>query len=240
MGEYQDLVQTLALTLGVAWASGINLYAAVTILGLSGGLGFAELPESLDVIENPLVIASAAFMYCVEFFADKMPGVDTLWDSVHTFIRIPAGAMLAAAAAGPVDPAIAVAAGLLGGGLSAASHATKAGSRLLINTSPEPFSNWTASIAEDLAVFAGLWAALQHPMVFLAILCLFLLTLCWLLPKLWRAITNLLRPIFRKIGGWFGASRPEAAERQSELGSLKAHGTLTSSEYRAIREPVSR
>jgi hypothetical protein len=240
MGEYQDLIQTLALTLGVAWASGINLYAAVTVLGLSGTMGYAQLPESLSVIENPLVITTAAFMYCVEFFADKTPGVDTLWDSVHTFIRVPAGAMLAAAAAGPVDPAIAVAAGLLGGSLTAASHATKAGSRLLINTSPEPFSNWTASVAEDLAVFAGLWAAIQHPVLFLLALCLFLLVLCWLLPKLWRAIVTLLRPMFRKIGGWFSTTRPEANERHVDLQQLRAQGILSTREYQAASARLSR
>ncbi len=204
MGEYQTLIHTLALTMGVAWASGINLYAAVAVLGLAGNAGYVQLPDTLAIVEDPLVIIAACFMYCVEFFADKIPGVDSTWDALHTFIRIPAGAMLAAGAVGDVTPALAVAAGLVGGGITAATHATKAGSRVLINTSPEPFSNWFASIAEDLAVFAGLWAALAHPVIFLILLVLFLLTLWWLLPKVWRGV----RTVFRKIAALFGR-RPE-------------------------------
>ena len=207
MGEYADLIQTLSLTLGLAWASGINLYAAVAVIGLGGATGYVDLPPSLELVQDPLVILAAAFMYCVEFMADKTPGVDSAWDTLHTFIRIPAGAMLAAGAVGPVDPAIAVAAGLLGGGVTAATHATKAGSRVLINTSPEPFSNWAASIAEDVAVFAGLWAALQHPVLFLIALLAFLILLCFLLPKIARGVVA----IFRKLGTWLGlVDRPTA------------------------------
>jgi hypothetical protein len=200
MGEYQTLIHTLALTMGVAWASGINLYAAVAVLGLAGNAGYVHLPDTLTIVEDPLVIIAACFMYCVEFFADKIPGVDSSWDALHTFIRIPAGAMLAAGAVGDVTPALAVAAGIVGGGITAATHATKAGTRMLINTSPEPFSNWFASITEDLAVFAGLWAALAHPVIFLILLILFLLALCWLLPKVWRG----LKAVFRKIAALFG------------------------------------
>jgi len=200
MGDYQSLVHTLALTMGVAWASGINLYAAVAVLGLAGNFGYVHLPDTLTIVEDPVVILAACFMYCVEFFADKIPGVDSTWDALHTFIRIPAGAMLAAGAVGDVSPAISVAAGLLGGSVTAATHATKAGTRMLINTSPEPFSNWFASIAEDLAVFAGLWAALTHPYIFLLLLTLFLLALCWLLPRIWRG----LKAVFRKIASFFG------------------------------------
>ena len=204
MGEYQTLIHTLALTMGVAWASGINLYAAVAVLGLAGNAGYVHLPDTLAIVEDPLVILAACFMYCVEFFADKVPGVDSTWDAVHTFIRIPAGAMLAAGAVGDVTPALAVAAGLVGGSVTAATHATKAGTRMLINTSPEPFSNWFASIGEDLAVFAGLWAALAHPVIFLILLLLFLLALWWLLPKVWRGV----KIVFRKIASLFGR-RPE-------------------------------
>lgn len=205
MGEYTDLIQTISLTLGVAWASGINLYAAVAMLGISGATGYVELPDNLAVVQDPLVIVAAAFMYCVEFFADKVPGVDSAWDSLHTFIRIPAGAMLAAGAVGNVDPAIAIAAGLTGGTLTAATHATKAGSRLLINTSPEPFTNFGASVAEDVAVLAGLWAALANPVLFLAILAVFLILICLLLPKIARGIAA----VFRRIGGWLGIRKPE-------------------------------
>jgi hypothetical protein len=205
MGEYTDLIQTISLTLGVAWASGINLYAAVAMLGIGGATGYVELPDSLAVVQDPLVIIAAAFMYCVEFFADKVPGVDSAWDTLHTFIRIPAGAMLAAGAVGNVDPAIAIAAGLTGGTLTAATHATKAGSRMLINTSPEPFTNFGASVAEDFAVFAGLWAALANPMLFLAALAIFLILICLLLPKIVRGIAA----VFRRLGTWLGIRRTE-------------------------------
>ena len=205
MGEYTDLIQTISLTLGVAWASGINLYAAVAMLGIGGATGYVELPDSLAVVQDPMVIIAAAFMYCVEFFADKVPGVDSAWDTLHTFIRIPAGAMLAAGAVGNVDPAIAIAAGLTGGTLTAATHATKAGGRLLINTSPEPFTNFGASVAEDVAVFAGLWAALTNPVLFLAILAIFLILICLLLPKIVRGISA----VFRRLGNWLGIRRAE-------------------------------
>ncbi|NKC01163.1 MAG: DUF4126 family protein [Pseudomonadales bacterium] len=199
MDDYQTLVQVIALTMGAAWASGINLYATVAVLGIAGSSGYVELPATMAIVQDPLVILAAGFMYCVEFFADKTPGVDTGWDAIHTFIRIPAGAMLAAGAVGDVAPAMAIAAGLLGGTVTATAHATKAGTRAMINTSPEPFSNWTASIAEDLAVFAGLWAALNHPTAFLALLVLFLGLAIWLIPKLFRALATL----GRKIGAAF-------------------------------------
>ena len=199
MEEYQSLIQVIALTMGAAWASGINLYATVAMLGLAGSTGYIDLPDTMSVVQDPLVIIAAGFMYCVEFFADKTPGVDSGWDALHTFIRIPAGAMLAAGAVGDVTPAMSVAAGLLGGTVAATSHATKAGSRLMINTSPEPFSNWTASVAEDVAVFAGLWAAFNHPGLFLAAFVIFIALVIWLLPKLFRGIAA----VGRKIGSWF-------------------------------------
>jgi hypothetical protein len=204
MTDLHSLTQVIALTMGVAWASGINLYAAVAVLGIAGAGGYVALPAELSIVQDPLVIAAAVFMYCVEFFADKTPGVDTAWDALHTFIRIPAGAMLAAGAVGDVDPALAIAAGLIGGSVTAATHATKAGTRVLINTSPEPFSNWFASFAEDIAVFAGLWAALNHPVIFLGLLIAFLLFLCWLLPRLWRGI----RAVLGRIAAFFGRRPP--------------------------------
>ncbi|HEX7034443.1 MAG TPA: DUF4126 domain-containing protein [Pseudomonadales bacterium] len=233
MTEYDALIQTIALTMGVAWASGINLYAAVAMLGLGGALGYVELPPTLAVVQDPLVILAAAFMYCVQFMADKTPGVDTGWDALHTFIRIPAGAALAAGAVGDVTPALTIAAGLVGGGVTAATHATKAGGRVLINTSPEPFSNWAASFAEDFAVFAGLWAALSHPVVFLALFLAFLLLLCWLLPKLWRGV----RLVLKKLGTWLGFVRPDStgdAERaRRDLERLARSGVLSEAEFRA-------
>lgn len=198
-----SVIQTLALALGASWASGINLYATLLVLGLAQSLGYASLPPDLAILSDPLVLLGAGFMYFTEFFVDKTPGVDTGWDALHTFIRIPAGALLAAGAASgfQVNEAAQLAAALVGGGLAAGSHFTKAGSRVLINTSPEPFSNWLASFTEDLAVVAGLWTALAHPWTFLLLLGLFLLLLAWLLPRLWRGIRGLLAAIGRFFGG---------------------------------------
>ncbi len=186
--------------MGIAWASGINLYAAILMLGLLGTTGNIDLPPDLLVLQNPLVIAAAGFMYLVEFCTDKVPGVDTGWDSIHTFIRIPAGAVLAAGAVGDVSAGAELAALIAGGTLAGATHATKAGSRALINTSPEPVSNWTASIAEDIAVIGGLWLALHHPWVFIGLLAAFILLMIWLLPKIWRGIKTLARAIGRLFG----------------------------------------
>lgn len=200
MNDYDTLLQTLALTASTAWASGINLYATVAALGLAGALGYVDLPPGLAVVQDPLVILAAGGMYCVEFLADKIPGVDTAWDAMHTFVRIPAGALLAAGAIGEVTPALSVAAALLGGGITAATHSVKAGSRALINTSPEPFSNVAASVTEDVAVFAGLWLALKQPLAFMIAFGLFLLALIWIGPRLWRG-TQIL---YRKLGHWLG------------------------------------
>lgn len=200
METYEQLASTLALVLGVGWASGINLYAAIAVLGFAGATGNLELPAELETIQDPLVIGIACLMYVVEFFADKTPGVDSAWDTLHTFIRIPAGAMLAAGAVGDVTPALEIGAGLLGGSMAMGSHFTKASTRLLINTSPEPFSNWGASISEDLMVFGGLWVMLNHPWAFLGLMLVFIVLVVWLLPKLWRVV----RAVFRRIGGWLG------------------------------------
>lgn len=186
-----DLVQTVALLLGIAWASGLNLYAACLVLGLLHGTGYVELPPDLRILADPLVLTIAGFMYCVEFMADKTPGVDSVWDALHTFIRIPAGALLAVAAVGDVHPALEMAAFLAGGTLAGATHATKAGGRLLVNTSPEPFSNWAASLTGDLLVIGGLWASLAYPYLFLGFLGLFLLLAAWLLPAAWRQLRTL-------------------------------------------------
>ena len=207
MDAYAELIQAIALTLGVAWASGISLYAAVAVLGICGGLGVIDLPPTLETVQDPLVIVVACFMYCVEFLADKTPDIDTSWDALHSFIRIPAGAVLAAGAIGDVAPPLVVAAGLVGGMLTAATHATKAGARVMINTSPEPFSNWAASIGEDLALLGGLYLALNHPVIFLASLGLFILLIAWLLPKLMHGVAA----VFRKVGRWLGLVAPRVA-----------------------------
>jgi len=187
--EQLDLItRTIALAMGAAWASGINLYAAILTLGIMGATGNINLPPDLIILTDPLVIGAAGLMFVVEFIADKMPGVDTGWDSIHTFIRIPAGAILAAGAVGEVNPGVSLAAAIIGGGLAAGTHATKAGTRVMINTSPEPFSNWTASITEDVAVIAGLWTALHHPLLFIVLLLAFIILMIWLLPKIWQGI----------------------------------------------------
>ncbi len=193
MEALDQISTTLALTMGLAWASGINLYATLFTLGYLANTGNLDLPPDLQIVANPVVMGAAGLMYCVEFFADKIPGIDTGWDTIHTFIRIPAGAMLAAGAIGDMNPAIEIAAGILGGGLAAGTHATKAGSRVLINASPEPFSNWTASIGEDIAVIGGVWACLNHPIPFLIALVFFIAFMIWLLPKIWRGVKKVFR-----------------------------------------------
>jgi len=196
-----DISHTIALTMGVAWASGINLYAAILVLGYLGTTGNIDLPPGLELLTDPMVMLAAGTMYCVEFFTDKIPGVDTGWDAISTFIRIPAGAVLAAGAVGDVGQAAQLAAGIAGGTLAAGSHATKAGTRMLINTSPEPFTNWFTSVGEDVAVIAGLWTALHHPVLFIVLLVLFILLMIWLLPKLWRGI----KKVFAWLGKLFGS-----------------------------------
>jgi len=201
MGHLDPITQTIALTMGVAWASGINLYAAILVLGIMGSTGNITLPPDLMILTDPLIITAAGVMYIVEFFADKIPGVDNGWDTVHTFIRIPLGALLAAAAVGEMRPAAIIAVAILGGGMAASTHATKAGTRVLLNASPEPFTNWFTSLGEDVAVIAGLWTAFHYPLVFIAFIIIFILLLIWLLPKIWCGVikiftmlNNLFRP----------------------------------------------
>jgi hypothetical protein len=188
-----DLLRIVALSSLLAWASGLRLYLVVFALGLAGYEGWIELPAGLQVLQHPFVIGAAGVMLAIEFFADKVPWLDSLWDQVHTFIRIPAGALLAAGATGDTVSAVTIAAGLLGGTISAGTHFTKAGSRIALNASPEPFTNWTASLTEDVLVMGGIWLALRHPIVFLVFLALFGTLVLWLLPKLWRAATGLFR-----------------------------------------------
>ena len=188
MEQLDHIAAIIAMTMGVAWASGINLYATILVLGILGASGHMVLPPDLMILTDPLVLFAAGAMYLIEFFADKVPGVDNSWDTLHTFIRIPAGAALAVGAVGEVDPVVALAVAIVGGGLTAGTHATKAGGRVLINASPEPFSNWIASVTEDLAVVGGLFAALYNPWLFLILLVVFILLMVWLLPKIWRGV----------------------------------------------------
>ncbi len=202
-----ETIQLISLALGVTWASGINLYATVFMLGYLSITGNLELPPGLEMLDDPMVMGAAGLMYCVEFFADKTPGVDTIWDAIHTFIRIPAGAVMAAGMAQGMDvgPAAEFAALLVGGSITATSHVTKASSRLLINTSPEPVTNWTASITEDLAVIGGLWTALNYPIVFIVLLIIFALVVIWILPRIWRT----LKALFQRIGAWLGGRKSD-------------------------------
>lgn len=223
MEQLDAVIATIALTMGVGWASGINLYATLLMLGVMANTGNLDLPPDLQVLANPMVIGAAGFMYAVEFFADKTPGVDTGWDAMHTFIRIPAGAALAAGAVGDLNVGVEVAAAIVGGGMAATTHAAKAGTRVLINTSPEPFTNWTASFTEDIAVLAGIWTALNHPYVFLGLLLLFIILMIWLLPKLWRGVKKL----FSVLANWLGLAEKESDKTTATVGSNGQTATET-------------
>ena len=188
-----EMLQTMVLATLMAWASGIRLYLVICAIGLLGHFQYMELPPGLKVLEHPWVMGAAGFMLAMEFLVDKIPGLDTLWDTVHTFIRIPAGAFLAAGATGDSVTAMTVVAGLLGGTITAGTHFTKAGSRAVINSSPEPFSNVGASFTEDALAISGIWLALTHPIVFLVAFAIFVLLMIWLLPKLVRGIRSLMR-----------------------------------------------
>jgi len=191
------MLQSVALASLLAWASGLRLYLVMFAVGVAGHYGWYDLPKGLEVLQHPWVIGAAGFMLAMEFVADKVPAIDSAWDAIHTFIRIPAGALLAAGATGDSLSALTVAAGLLGGTITAGTHFTKAGGRAVINTSPEPVSNWGASLTEDALVVAGIWLAFNHPLVFLLLLLLFLLMLVWLIPKVWRGI----RAVVDRVSG---------------------------------------
>ncbi|AOY99170.1 hypothetical protein BKK81_07790 [Cupriavidus sp. USMAHM13] len=185
------MLETAALAAGLSWTSGFRLYLAVFTAGLLARLGWLHLPPGLQPLTSWWVLGLAAVLALAEFLADKMPGFDSVWDSIQTFVRIPAGAILAAAAFGQLDPQWVVAAGLAGGTLAGTAHAVKAGTRALINVSPEPFSNWVASFSEDLGATAGLLLSFFLPLLFLVLLLVFLGLAAWLLPRLWRGVRRL-------------------------------------------------
>ena len=187
-----ELIQQLALAGGLSWASGLRLYLTVFAVGLLAKFDYIALPAALDILSNPFIIGVCGVFAVIEFLADKIPYVDSAWDSIQTFIRIPAGALLAMGAMNSTDPLIATIAALLGGSLAGATHATKAGSRALINTSPEPVSNITASLSEESMLLTGGWLVFAHPGVFIGLLCGFVLLLCWLLPKVWRGVKSVM------------------------------------------------
>ncbi len=190
-----NLVQILGLALGSAWTSGINLYATVAVLGLLEHYRFASLPGSLHVLSNPVIIGVALFLYCIEFVADKIPYVDTMWDALHTFIRVPAGAALAAAATTNMNPAVQVIALLLGGGLALSTHGTKATVRAAVNASPEPVTNWALSLFEDVFAIAAAIFAVLHPIGIIIVILIFLLVLAWILPKVVRRIRRMVTSV---------------------------------------------
>ena len=191
-----DLFSTISLALGSAWTSGINLYATVTILGLLQKFGYAKLPGGLDALDNWWIIGVAAVLYGIEFFADKIPYLDSIWDVIHTFIRVPAGAVVAYAATNHLDPSITIIATLVGGGLALTSHGTKAAMRGIVNISPEPISNWTLSFTEDIIAFAGVLLAVFAPVAIAIILVIFVLCFVWIFPKVIRTLRKMFKAVF--------------------------------------------
>lgn len=198
MTDSLDTAQLIAIASVLGFASGIRLYLVLFVVGLAGYMQWVPLPAGLQLLAQPWVLGASALMMAIEFFADKIPALDSLWDAVHTLIRIPAGAALAAAIFGGDSATWTTVAALLGGSLAATSHFTKAGSRALINTSPEPFSNVAASTAEDVLAGGLLLLVLAYPWVAAGIVVLLVLLAIWLLPKLARFVARLLR---RLTGG---------------------------------------
>ena len=207
MSETFDTWQLVALAGALGWASGVRLYAVLFIVGGLGYLGWIPLPGKLDVLAHPYVLAASGSMFAIEFFADKIPGIDSLWDFLQTFVRIPAGAALAAGVFGDASAAWTVTAAILGGTLATGSHLAKTGSRMAINTSPEPFSNWTASLAEDVGVGVLLWLAFAHPLAALAMLAVLIVLAAWLVPKVWRGV----RRVLARVLGWRAPPRQDGA-----------------------------
>jgi hypothetical protein len=195
-----EWITTLGTAMGSAWLSGINLYATVVTLGLLERFHFVKLPGSLNMLGEWWVIVLAGTFYLIEFVADKIPAVDTAWDAIHTFIRVPAGAILAASAFAEFDPAIKIIAMITGGGIALSSHGTKAATRLAANTSPEPFSNMALSLSEDLFTFGSAIMLAFFPLIILIFVLIFMVAVIWLSPKIIRALRTLLMRLRRKKG----------------------------------------
>lgn len=187
-----DTTQLFAIAAALGWASGLRLYAVVFLTGLAGALGWVELPQGLRVLQQPLLLGASGLMLGVEFFADKIPALDSLWDMVHTFIRVPAGALLAAGVFGGDHGSWALIAALMGGTLAATSHLAKASTRAAVNTSPEPLSNIGLSLLGDAAVPTMLWLAWEHPSWFFAALAAMLVLMIGLIVLLARFVRGLL------------------------------------------------
>ncbi len=202
---------TLSLALGTAWTSGINLYATVTVLGILQKFGATKLPGGLDVLDNWWIIGFAGGLYLVEFFADKIPYVDSVWDIVHTFIRVPAGAIVAYAATNQMDSSITIPATLIGGGLAFSSHGVKTALRVGANFSPEPVSNWVLSVVEDVIAFAGTLLAVFAPFVIASVLAIFIVLFLWFFPKVFRAV----RRLFGAVAAFFRGENFEDVARKA-------------------------
>lgn len=198
-------VPSLALAGVLSWASGFRLYAALFIAGMLDRFHVVVLPDKLAILSHTPVLVVTGALLVVEFLVDKVPAVDSAWDSVQTFVRVPLGALLAWGVFAHASPEIQAVATIAGGALAAGTHIAKAGTRAVVNASPEPFSNWGLSFSEDGVVLLGIWLALQHPVVFLVLLALFVLLLVWLIPKLWRGLRALWRGFQRLF--------PRGAER---------------------------
>jgi hypothetical protein len=255
MEQLDQIIHTISMAMGASWASGLNLYATLLVLGLGQNMGALVLPPDLLILSDPLVIMAAGLMYAVEFFADKVPGVDTAWDSIHTFIRIPAGALLAFGMTGDVNAPAALAAAIVGGAIAAGTHAAKAGARVMINASPEPFSNWTASVLEDVLAVTGLWTAFNHPYVFTLLLILFIFFIFWFLPKTWKGIKKVFGFMGRLLG--ISTARKDPGQNQypsesqspqgvgddielklAKLNDLLEKGLITSDEYNRKKQAI--
>jgi hypothetical protein len=195
-----DTIALISMAAGLGWASGLRLYAVLFFLGVLYHLGMVTLPPDLEIVAHPAVMVVAGALFLIEFGADKIPGFDSVWDAFQTFIRIPGGALLAAGAVADHSAALTLAAAILGGTLAAGAHFTKAGSRALINTSPEPFSNWTASLTEDVLAAGMVWFAFRHPLALAAILIVLVALTVWLAPKLWRGVCRVVSTVRRLLG----------------------------------------
>jgi len=218
-----DTAQLIALAGALGWASGIRLYLVVLLTGLAGYFGWMPLPGGLDMLAHPAVLAASGFMVFIEFFADKIPGLDSLWDVVHSVIRIPAGAALAAGVFSADSGAMSLVAALLGGTLAATSFTTKATTRAAINTSPEPFSNIGASLAEDTLVPAGLWLAVANPLVFIVLLVVVLVLSVWLIRLCGRFLRLLFSRVTRIFSGQPDPGAPPAFHLKSPFKKSDDH-----------------
>lgn len=194
------ILPSVALAGMLSWGSGFRLYAMLLIVGLAERFHFVELPAQLAILAHTPVLLAAGALAVVEFLADKIPAVDSLWDGLQTFVRVPLGALLAWGVFAHASPEVQTIAAILGAALTAGTHVAKAGTRALVNTSPEPLSNIGLSLSEDGLLLAGLWLALAHPWVFVVALAVFVLLLVWLIPKLWRGV----RAVWRRLAGLFG------------------------------------